>query len=65
MLRRRKGRGKKKIQCLIKRHHFAKLNNKKIIHLEGKREGKIKGPMSNKETSSINPKAQTRPHKKT
>jgi hypothetical protein len=33
--------------------------------MEVKLEGKIKRPMSNKETSSINPKAQSRPQKKT
>jgi hypothetical protein len=58
-------RNKKEDQCPTKRHHLAKLNNKKVIHLEGKREGKIEGSMSNKKTSSINPKTQTRPHKKT
>jgi DNA-binding transcriptional ArsR family regulator len=33
-----KGKNKKENQCPTKRHHLAKLNNKKIIHLEGERE---------------------------
>jgi hypothetical protein len=32
-------RNKKKDQCSTKRHHLAKLNNKKVIYLEGEREG--------------------------
>jgi hypothetical protein len=35
-------RNKKEDQCPTKRHHLAKLNNKKVIYLEGESEGRRK-----------------------